>query len=138
MKKLTIGLLVVLGGCATNANFQKIMQSHMGDSEGQLISSMGPPQSSYALSDGSKILTYNRSGSYQIGGQTSYQPVNSTTNGTISNGYRTSTYQATTTSYQPVQQPTYNINTSCTVNFTVSAGGRVMAWNANGNNCVSK
>lgn len=138
MRRIYILGVVAVAGCATNAKFQDKMNNFMGAPESALVSAYGPPQSSYMSGDGSKVLQYTRSSSSQIGGATTYQPVTSTTTGTVSNGYRSANYSANTTSYQPVQQPTYTINSWCTVNFTIDSGGTVRRWSANGNNCVAK
>ena len=66
-------------------------------------------------------------------GYTEYRPVTSTTTGNIG----MTPYYGTTTSYQPVQTPTYNIQLSCTINFTV-VNDQVQQWRSFGNHCVGK
>lgn len=137
MKTILSLFLLALAGCATTGGFEKAMASYMGDTEASLVSRLGPPNSVYQSPDGTRVLTYARSSNMQLGGQTQYQPVTSTTNGTLSNGYRSSTYSGTTTTYQAVQAPVYNVPLSCTVNFTIDSTGRVQRWSANGNHCVA-
>ena len=54
--RLCAALLAALAvtSCATTANYEKILQSWVGNSEDHLVESWGPPQRSYALSDGGK------------------------------------------------------------------------------------
>jgi hypothetical protein len=112
------------------------MDSYLGVPESNLVSGMGPPQNVYQAPDGSRILSFSRSGNMQLGGATTYQPVTSTTNGTLYGNGGTATYRGATTSYQAVQQPTYNVPLSCSVNFTLR-NDRVVGWQASGNHCVN-
>jgi hypothetical protein len=142
MKKIVIVTLsAVLIGCATQAKFQAKMDRFIGQPEGVIVGTYGPPQNSYVLDDGSKVLQYTRSGTIVMQGATTYQPVISNTSGnmTLNQGVRTTTgtYNQTTTSYVPQQAQAIPINLSCTVNFTISKDGVVQLWSAEGNNCVS-
>ena len=70
MKQFAALLLIsVLIGCSGSKITEK-MQSWLGHTESELVSSWGPPTSVYKMDDGSKILTYSyqRNG-YQIEGQ---------------------------------------------------------------------
>lgn len=132
-------LLVCIGGCATTQKFSEIMNSYVGGSEANLVGRLGPPNSSYVLNDGSRVVQYTRSANMQLGGNVVNQPVTTTSTATAY-GNRIGTVNAygTSTTYVPVQQPTYNVPLSCTVNFTIDAGGTVRSWNANGNHCVAR
>lgn len=140
-KTVIVTLLVALIGCATQAKFQAKMDRFIGQPEGVLVGTYGPPQNSYVLDDGTKVLQYTRSGTIVLQGATTYQPVISSTSGniTLHQGTRatTGTYNQTTTSYVPQQAQAIPINVSCTVNFTISKDGVVRLWSAEGNNCVS-
>lgn len=50
--KYLILVLLLLAGCATTAGYEKILNSWVGDNVDHLVSSWGPPASSYQLSDG--------------------------------------------------------------------------------------
>lgn len=134
-------LALLLAGCATQAKFQDKMNSFVGRSEAVLVGAYGPPQSSYTLTDGSKVLQYSRSGQMVLPGATTTQPVttNTTGNVTMNQGLRqtTGTYNQTSTTYVPQQAPSTIVQLGCTVNFTIDAGGTVRAWNASGNHCVA-
>ncbi len=133
---LCVALGVFFGACATRQGFEKAMNDWLWSSESVLIERAGPPQSVYVAPDGTRFLTYARSGNVQFGGGTTYQPVTATTNGNIyGSGGGSATYRSTTTTYQPVQQPVYNVELSCTVTFRV-VSDRIGSWRANGNNCV--
>ena len=135
-------LAIALGGCATQAGFEKLMGTYMGNTEAQLVGRLGPPQNSYRLDDGSRVLQYARSGQIVLPGPTTYAPVttNTTGNVTLNNGMRqtTGTYNQRSTTYVSQQAPDTTIALNCTVNFTVSAEGCVYAWRASGNNCRAR
>lgn len=132
---------LLLAGCATQAKFQTKMNSFMGHSESALIGAYGPPQSSYVLGDGSRVLQYSRSGQMVLPGMQTMQPVTTNTTGnlTLNQGLRQTTgnYNSTSTTYVPQQGPATTIQLGCTVNFTIDAGGTVRAWSATGNHCVA-
>lgn len=137
--KLALLALVCAGaaaGCATTGNFKKIFDQTIGQPESALVSHMGPPQNLYVAPDGTRILSYNKSSNMQLGGGTVYQPVTATTTGNVY-GSRggSATYNTTTTTSVPVQQPTYNIGLSCTIHFTI-VNGVIVRWRSEGNNCV--
>ena len=142
--KRFIPLLAVLvfSGCATQAKFQAKMDNFIGQSERVVVGTYGPPQNSYVLSDGSKVIQYTRGGSVIIPGTTTYKPVTTNTYGnvTLHQGLRTTTgaYNQTSTTYVQQQAPSTPINLSCTVNFTIDKDGIVQRWNAEGNHCVTK
>ena len=75
--RLCAALLAALAvtSCATTANYEKILQSWVGNSEDHLVESWGPPQRSYALSDGGEVIEYVRQASQTMGGYTQYVPM---------------------------------------------------------------
>jgi hypothetical protein len=113
-------------GCATTANYEKILQSWVGSNIDQLVSAWGPPHSSYTLSDGGSVLEYSNQNVAQIGGysyttpQTTYQSGSANvygSNGTSAYG----TYNGTSTTYVQRQTPTQYIQLNCTTRFTTNA-----------------
>jgi hypothetical protein len=132
---------LLMAGCATQAKFQTKMDSFLGQPEAVLVGTYGPPQSSYALNGGSKVLQYSRSGQMVLPGMTTTQPVTTNTAGnlTLNQGMRqtTGTYNQTSTTYVQQQAPSTVVQLGCTVNFTIDAAGIVRAWNASGNHCVA-
>lgn len=127
------GILVLalsLSACATGPKFSERMDAWVGNSESHLIMKWGPPQSVYVAPDGSRILTYGHSRNMQFGGGTQLQPVISNTRGAIGS----SIYTGTTTTYQQVQAPAYNVAMSCVINVRV-VDDRIESWQANGNDC---
>lgn len=134
-------MATLVAGCATQAKFQTKMDSFVGRPEAVLVGAYGPPQGSYTLNDGSKVLQYSRSGQMVLPGAQTMQPVttNTTGNVTLNQGMRqtTGTYNSTSTSYVPQQGPATTVQLGCTVNFTIDAAGIVRTWSANGNHCVA-
>ena len=113
--------LLTISGCATAENYEKILASWVGSSEGALINSWGPPDSAYE-SSGAKYLTYRKSSSgYIPGTQPTYQTQ-------IIGG------TAYTTSYGG--SPGYSYNRNCKTTFTVS-DGTISSWRYEGNACVA-
>lgn len=114
--------MVALTGCATQAKFKEGMDSWLGSTEGNLVSTLGPPMSVYPTGDGGKILSYSRGGNMQMPGS-----LNSTTR-----VYGNTAYTQTNV------MPGANIQLWCNVNFTLDSRGIVQQWNSNGNHCVSR
>jgi len=136
MKRIILGFtfIALLFGCATTANYEKMLSSWMGASADSLVQSWGPPDNSYQLSDGGKVLTYNKSRNMTLYTQT---PVTTYQNGTVSTmgmygGGSVGSYSGTSTSY--VNTP-MNINQNCTTRFTVNSSGRITNWAWEGNAC---
>lgn len=128
-----VATVLLLGGCATSAKFSAKMDRWVGQSEGNLVEGLGPPQSVYTLDKDVKILTYSRQGQMVLPGQIYTTPVTTNTNGY----YNNTPYSAQSTTYLQQQGAPMVIGMSCTINFTIHSG-LVYAWRANGNNCVSR
>jgi hypothetical protein len=118
------------------------MDRFIGLPESFVVGAYGPPQASYTLADGTRVIQYTRGQTVNLQGPATTVPVvtNSTGNITLQQGMRTTTgtYNQTATTY--VQQPgqVTPVQLSCTVNFTIDREGIVRRWAANGNNCVSQ
>ena len=116
---LVLGLL--LAGCATEAKYGEMLDTWMGASESQLVSSWGVPHSVYEA-DGVKYLTYRNSATgYVPGTAPSYQ-----TN-IVGNTIYTNRIGGT---------PGYVISRWCDTTFTVR-DGRIVNWSWKGNGCRS-
>lgn len=141
-KLVTVIVVAMLAGCATQAKFQAKMDNFLGQSEAVVIGNYGPPQNSYVLNDGSKVIQYTRGGTIVMPGATTYQPVTTNTYGnmTLNQGMRATTgaYNQTSTTYVQQQGAAIPINLSCTVNFTIDKEGVVRQWNSEGNHCVAQ
>lgn len=59
MKFVILILGLALIGCATEGKFRTVLDSWLGSDEDKLVSSWGPPDQTYTLPSGSKLLTYN-------------------------------------------------------------------------------
>ena len=143
MRTASIALTALaLAGCATAAKFSARMDSLVGVPESMVVGMYGPPMSSYALSDGSKVIQYRRGGQMLLPGATTYQPVRASTTGnvTMNQGLSqaTGTYRQTTTTYVPQTSPSTAVDLYCTLNLIISPAGRVASWSAQGNHCVSE
>ena len=115
MKKL-LGILVLgllLNGCATETNYKNFLDSWVGQTEEHLVNKNGPPDGSYVKNDGSKILTYNTSGGYNLPGTSVIDPMT---------GFPKQTAGAT-------------VLTSCKTRIYISSSGIITSWDYSGNNC---
>jgi hypothetical protein len=122
MKRLSIVLLtLILTACATTANYEKILNTWVGEDELNLVRKWGPPQQSYETS-GHRFLVYTNDQNVFIPGQAPTYQTN-----VIGNTAYTSSYGGT---------PATNINYTCTTTFEV-ADGKILTWSYRGNNCTA-
>jgi hypothetical protein len=116
---------LMISACATTANYEKILTTWVSQPADKLIMAWGPPQSSYTLSDGGRVIEYQRQG-------TAYMPRSTPQYGTVwGSGGTMGTYSGAGTTYVPVQQ-------WCKTRFTVNPQGYIMNWQWEGNRCVAK
>ena len=113
---------MVLGGCATTANYEKMLQSWVGATEYDLVGKWGPPASVYELG-GTKYLTYtNTAQGYVPGTPPSY----------MVQRYGTTSYVT------PVGgSPGFAYTAHCQTTFTLT-NGVITSWRWQGNACKSK
>jgi hypothetical protein len=140
MRLIAFLALSLLSSCATTAGYEAMLNTWVGDSEDNLVSKWGPPQSSYPLSNGGRVLQYGRSGNIVIPGMTTYQPVTTYNSGTVSGyntdgGYVNGPYNGTATTYVPQTSEPIVIPQRCTTRFTVNSDGRITTWSWEGNAC---
>src|SRR5712691_308998 len=120
MRFLLIAVLVA--GCATTENYEKMLASWIGASEDQLVSVWGPPDRVYNT-DSSKYLTFARSAQgYVPGTAPSYQSQ------IIGNQVFTQ---------QVGGSPGFAFTRQCITTFTIT-NERVSSWRWEGNACKSK
>jgi hypothetical protein len=123
MKKLLIIFLgIVIVGCATTANYEKILSSWVGANELDLVRAWGAPDNQYETS-GTKFLTYQKSENIYMPGTA---PTYTTT--MIGNTPHTTAVGGT--------RP-YNIQTSCKTTFEIN-NGKVVNWRWEGNGCKAQ
>ncbi len=136
MNKIIYIFVVILfvSGCATTANYEKILATWVGNHSDNLVSSWGPPQSFYELSNGGRVLEYSNQRNAQIGGYTTTTPQTTYHSGSTSYG---NTFSGTSTTYVQTQTPTYNVNLWCKTRFTANSNGIITNWTWQGNNCTS-
>jgi hypothetical protein len=113
---------VFLASCATEQNYQKLLDTWVGSNEGNLIASWGPPDSVYE-SDGTKYLTYSKSSTgYFPGTPPSYQ-----TTMIGSTAYTTAVGGTSGFAY----------SNNCKTTFTIQ-NRTITSWRYEGNRCVAK
>jgi len=126
MRTAIIALLLSLFmlGCATEAKYQKVLDSWLGEKEQSLVGAWGVPASVYETDD-FKFLTYLSSEQVFIPGTPpSYQ---------TTYGYGTS-YTTPAGGTSPML-----IGLKCQTTFKViKSTGLIANWSYRGNNCVSK
>jgi hypothetical protein len=107
--------LCVLSGCATTANYEKVLNTWVGSNINSLTNSWGYPASSFVAPDGNTVYVYTSSGSYTTPVQTTFNDYNNTA---YSTGGDTLTF-------------------SCKTYFEVDCNKKIISWRYEGNNCVS-
>ncbi len=117
-----ICFLLVLSGCATTANYEKLLSSWVGQSEVDLLRSWGPPQQQYQSGE-VKFLTYDRRSNVFVPGTAPTFQTN-----IIGNTAYTTAIGGS---------PAYNIPTACRTTFEVQ-NDRVTTWRWEGNACRSR
>ncbi|WP_350297087.1 hypothetical protein [Limnohabitans sp. Rim8] len=141
MKYLRILVLLsfALGGCATTANYEKLLKSWVGSNVDNLVMRWGPPANSYPLSSGGRVLEYSNQRNIQLGGytttvpQTTYNTGSANIYGTGGSAY--GTYSGTSTTYVQKTTPVQNFAMQCITRFTVDAQGTITKWAWQGNDC---
>lgn len=144
---MRIGIIVALvsiflSSCATTENYEKILNSWVGSTADNLVSSWGPPANSYPLSDGGRVLQYSNQRNVQIGGYTTTVPQTTYHDGTINvngtGGYAQGSYSGNSTSYVQKTSPVQNIAMQCVTRFTVNTQGIITKWSWQGNDCKAR
>gem|GEM_PF-1118654 len=131
---------LVLAGCATTANYEKILQSWIGSDADHLVSTFGAPDKTSTLSDGGRVIEYVRRGNMQLGGFTYTTPQTTYHYGSLSaygryGGSAYGSYSGTSTTYVQQQTPMYNIPLVCITRFRISPANKVIDWQWEGNSC---
>jgi|LauGreDrversion4_2_1035121.scaffolds.fasta_scaffold156322_1 hypothetical protein len=123
MKKLLIIFLgIFIVGCATTANYEKILSSWVGAKEIDLIRAWGAPDNQYE-SSGTKFLTYQKSNNI-------YMPGTAPT-------YSTKMIGNTAYTSSSGGSPAYNIQMFCKTTFEVK-NERIVSWRWEGNGCKAR
>jgi hypothetical protein len=131
-------LSATISACATEAGYQRILDSWKGESVDNLVMTWGPPQSSFKLSDGGQVLQYSDQRNVTLGGYTTYQPQTTYNSGNVYGYGGSANYSGTSTTYVPVTTPATNMHLSCVTRFNVTPAGKISSWSYEGNNCVAE
>ena len=122
MTRALICCALLVAGCATTANYQEELQSWVGAPADRLVATWGPPQSSYALSDGGQVLEYvSQGGAHGSSGEDAQ-----------------GMYSGTVATYVQHQTPVYNMERMCVTRFTVNPQGIITGSASKGNNCKAR
>ena len=132
-----IAVALILAGCATTENYEKILNTWVGSHVDSLVLSWGPPQGSFKLSNGKTVLEYTDARTVQMGGYTYTTPQTTYQSGTVYGGGSYGTYSGSSTTYVTQQTPTYNVNYWCKTRFIADSNGIIERWSWEGNNCVA-
>lgn len=122
MKRLSILVVaVLLSACATEAKYQRVLDSWTGSDELDLIRSWGAPQQAYEAK-GHKFLVYSNDQDVVIPG--------------MAPTYQTNIYGNTAYTTSTGGTPAMNVNMNCTTTFEV-VDGKIANWSYRGNNCAA-
>ena len=127
-------------GCATTANYEAALNSWVGVNADQLVSKWGPPQNTFPLSSGGRVLEYSKQRSIQTGGYTYTTPVTTYNSGNVNvygsgGGSAYGNYTSSSTTYIEKQTPIQTWNMNCATRFTVDASNIIRSWAWEGNDC---
>jgi hypothetical protein len=140
MKRIFVVTIVAsLVGCATQAKFEAKMDQYIGQTESNIMSAYGQPQSSFVLNDGNKEIQYVKNNVVYALGPNVELPVP----GSLGPNHRLTIDAMTTPNFssRPTtsavrhQGATVPVNTSCAIKFIIDKEGIVRQWNADGNHC---
>lgn len=126
-----IASLAVIAGCATTANYERILNSWTGASADDLVRSWGPPTGTFRMANGNQLYVYDRRSS------STYTTPVYVTPGQTTGYWVGNTFYATTTPAQVTGGQTYNRNYACRTQFEIEPAGRIVHWRYQGNNCVA-
>ena len=121
-KLLVLFLGFIIVGCATTANYEKVLSSWVGANEIDLVRAWGAPDNQYETS-GTKFLTYQKTDNIFMPGTA---PTYSTT--MIGNTAHTTAIGGT--------RP-YNVQMSCKTTFEIK-DQKIVNWRWEGNSCKAK
>ena len=114
-----VAILLTLAGCVTTANYEKNLDSWVGQTELSLIRKWGPPQRSYETG-GHKFLVYVSSRNEYVTGT---KPA-----------YRTTVIGNTAYTKRVGRITGRNIRKNCQTTFEI-LGKRIVSWHGKGNDC---
>ncbi|EEO27782.1 hypothetical protein OFAG_00935 [Oxalobacter formigenes HOxBLS] len=127
MKKMTLLLSLVfsilLAGCATTANYEKILNSWLGNTEELLIQKWGVPDTVYESGNRKYLVYYRQNTVYFPGTPPTYQ-----------SWYDSLTQTVTTTQTGGYSGRSFNYY--CKTTYTVE-NGRIIHWQWQGNACTA-
>ena len=124
-----IGILTIIGS-GTNKNYKIMLNTWNGVHVDNLIASWGPPQSSYTLSDGGKVIEYVRQRTVQTGGYTI--PKKTTDIGMVLGEI----YIVEKETY--IEVPVQTDERYCRTRFRISPHGIIIAGSFEGNDCRAR
>lgn len=122
LRCLFIAIVLATVGCATKANYEKILDSYVGMEEINLVRNWGVPSQSYEVG-GRKFIVYTSYRNVRVPG--------------VAPTYQTSVIGSTAYTSAVGGSPAMNIDKSCTTTFEID-GSHVVSWAHKGNDCKAK
>lgn len=121
MKTLRAAFAAILvSACATTANYERTLNSWIGQSESALVAAWGPPSGVYVAPDGSRILTFNDARSLNVPGSAPSYRITTAGNAVYATPYG--------------GRSAINMDLYCQTHMTVR-NGIVASWSWEGNDC---
>ena len=129
----TLGVALLVTGCVSTSteNYEKILQTWVGLHVDELVLDWGPPQSSFDLSTGDKIIEYHNVRYVYIPGSsfpTAHTVYKHHTDGSVT------TYRRFTEREIPAQSYTR----FCKTRFIINPEGIIKQWDWEGDDCAAE
>ena len=126
-------LVLLLGGCATQAGMEQAMHSWDNGNINDFIAKAGPPAQVYDMPNGNRMFVFGRSSSYTTPTYTS--PTTITANTSINRYGNTSYGTINAQVYGGQVYGGQTFNSSCTIRLTVNPSDTIITWAYEGNAC---
>lgn len=134
---LRVVLMLLMTGCTTTARYEADLQEWVGQSLDTLVLAWGPPQSSYTLKDGRKVIEYLRQQIVHHPGHMFLMPRTVYQEGLTydNDGKPTGIFRSDGVVFLPEEEPASDSFWQCRTRFIVDTQDIIRQWHWEGNNC---
>jgi hypothetical protein len=131
--RIITAILALIAGCAnqpTKEAFVQQAQQWVGQNADALVIRLGPPTSTFTLSDGNRVFQYSKAMDVTSGGGSYIVPTSSY----IASGPLAGTWVH---GQQAYTLPVTSSHLACDVRYLVDKSNKIIDWSSAGNYCVA-